>query len=153
MCLSQGVEKGSSDSCFSVAISRIRPTSGQFPYSARLARLQNVLFNIMYPFICAELSDCQSGFRKKDSTSLQLIRLVQQWSEAVDKGSYVGVIVFDLKKAFDKVWHAGLLAKLENLGVCGNALSWIQSYLAGRSQCTTVAGVTSEFADLHAGVP
>ena len=51
------------------------------------------------------------------------------------------------------MWHAGVLAKLENLGVRGNALFWIQSYLVGRSQCTTVAGVTSEFADLHAGVP
>ena len=78
---------------------------------------ERVVFDIMYPFISAELSDCQPGFRKKDSTSLQLIRLVQQWSEAVDKGSYVGVIFFDLKKAFVKVWHAGLLAKLENLGV------------------------------------
>ena len=47
-------------------------------------------------------------------------------------------------------WSAG---EIGELGSTCNALSWIQSYLAGRSQCTTVAGVTSEFADLHAGVP
>ena len=58
-----------------------------------------------------QLSDHQSGFRKKDGTSFQLLQLVQQWSEAVDDGYYVGVIFFDLKKAFDKVWHDGLLAK------------------------------------------
>ena len=70
---------------------------------------ERVLFNAVYPFISAQLSDCQSGFRKKDSTPLQLFRLVQQWSEAVDKGCYVGVIFFDLQKALDKVWHAGVL--------------------------------------------
>ena len=86
------------------------------------------------------LSDRQSGFRKKDGTSLQLIRLVQQWSEAVDDCCYVWVIFFDLKKAFDKVWHDGLLAKLEMLGLRGVAFSWFRNYLAGRSQCTDVAG-------------
>ena len=114
---------------------------------------QRVVFDAVYPFISAQLSDCQSGFRNKDSTSLQLFRLVQQWSEAVDKGCYVGVIFFDLQKAFDKVWHAGLLAKLELLGIRGDALSWFESYPSGRSQCTDVAGVKSQFADLHAGVP
>ena len=114
---------------------------------------ERIVFDIVYPFISPQLSDRQSGFRKKDGTSLQLIRLVQQWSEAVDDGCYVGVIFFDLKKAFDKVWHDGLLAKLEMLGVRGVALSWFRNYLAGRSQCTDVAGKTSEFTDLHAGVP
>ena len=107
----------------------------------------------VYAFISTEIFDCQSGFRQKDSTSLQLLRLVQQWSEAVDQGYYVGVIFFDLQKAFERVWHGGLLVKLEVMGVRGDALSWFHSYLSGRSQCRKVAGVTSEFADLHAGVP
>ena len=108
------------------------------------------MFDTVYPFISAE---CQSGFRKNSSTSLQLLRLVQQWSEAVDQGCYVGVIFLDLQKALDRVWHGCLLAKLEVMGVRGDALSWFHSYLSGRSQCTEVAGVTSEFADLHAGDP
>ena len=122
-----------------------------FRCSAPLARSPNVLCLMQYT--PSSLLSCQFGFRKKDSTSLQLFRLLQQCSEAVDKGCYVGVIFFDLQKAFDKVWHAGLLAKLELLGIRGDALSWFESYLSGRSQCTDVAGVTSQFADLHAGVP
>ena len=114
---------------------------------------ERIVFDIVYPFLSPQLSDHQSGFRKKDGTSFQLLRLVQQWSEAVDDGYYVGVIFFDLKKAFDKVWHDGPLAKLEALGVRGVALSWFRNYLADRLQCTDVSGQTSAFADLHAGVP
>ena len=111
------------------------------------------MLDTVYPFISAEISDCQSGFRKNDSPSLQLLHLV-----AVVRGSrprvlYVGVIFFDLQKAFERVWHGGLLVKLEVMGVRGNALSWFHRYISGHSQGTEVAGVTSEFVDLHAGVP
>ena len=46
------------------------------------------------------LSDNQSGFRKGDSTSHQLFRLVQTWSDALDSRKLVGVVFFDLAKAF-----------------------------------------------------
>ena len=57
---------------------------------------ERVVFNKLYRFIFPFLTDQQSGFRKKDGTSLQLIRLVQQWSEALDKGQHVGAVFFDL---------------------------------------------------------
>ena len=56
----------------------------------------------------------------------------------------------DISKACNKVWHAGLLQKLDNMGI---DRTWFESYLSGRSQCTRVDGVMSTFADLHAGVP
>ena len=62
----------------------------------------------LQPFLSCQ----QSGFRHKDSTELQLLRLVQEWSSALDSGEYVGVVFFDLKKAFDRVWHKGILCKL-----------------------------------------
>ena len=55
---------------------------------------ERVVFNQLYHFISPFLSDQQSGFRKKDGTSLQLVRLVQQWSEALDKSKYVGAVFF-----------------------------------------------------------
>ena len=69
---------------------------------------------------------------------MQLIRLVQAWSFAIDSSRYVATIFFDLKKAFDRVCHRGLLAKLKAGGVSGDALSWLTNYLTGRKQCVSV---------------
>ena len=114
---------------------------------------ERVVFNALYNFISPYLSDQQSGFRKKDNTSFQLTRLVQQWSEALDNSQYVGAVFFDLRKAFDRVWHKGLLVKLHAAGVEGPALSWFASYLSGRSQRTKVADAVSTSSNLSAGVP
>ena len=99
------------------------------------------------------LSSRQSGFRRKYGTELQLLRLVQEWSSALDSGKYVGVVFFDIKKAFDRVWHDGLLCKLQSLGVSGSALQWFHSFLSNRRQRVIVGNSTSEFQPLHAGVP
>ena len=114
---------------------------------------ERVVFNQLYHFISPFLSDQQSDFRKKDGTSLQLVRLVQQWSEALDKSKYVGAVFFDLRKAFDRVWHKGLLVKLEAAGVQGSALSWFSSYFSNRRQRTRVADGVSSPSTLMAGVP
>ena len=66
---------------------------------------------------------------------------------------YVGAVYFDLRKASDRVWHRGLLAKLQRSGVSGEALKWFQSFLVGRRQAVTVDGSVSDFASLHPGVP
>ena len=114
---------------------------------------ERLVFNELYPFLSGLLSDRQSGFRKRDGTSMQLIRLVQTWSAAVDSSNYVATVFFDLKKAFDRVWHRGLLAKLAAAGVSGGALQWITNYLSGRKQRVSVGRDLSAAADLHAGVP
>ena len=78
---------------------------------------------------------------------------MQQWSEALDRSEYVGVVYFDLKKAFDRVWHRGLQAKLRSAGITDQAYGWFSSFLLGRQQATVVDGAMSEFSALHAGVP
>ena len=60
---------------------------------------------------------------------------------------------FDLRKAVDKVWHKGLLVKLEAAGVKGPALSWFSSYLSRRCQRTRVDNAISTPSTLSAGVP
>ena len=114
---------------------------------------ERIVYNKLYHFLSPYLSAQQSGFRKHDSTSLQLLRLVQQWSEALDDSQYVGIVFFDLRKAFDRVWHKGLLAKLHAAGVHGPALEWFKSYLCGRQQRTRVAHAVSAVSPLGAGVP
>ncbi|KAI8499803.1 hypothetical protein Bbelb_228540 [Branchiostoma belcheri] len=99
------------------------------------------------------LTKHQSGFRAYDNTTLQLVRLVDEWTKAMDKGEVVGCVFLDLRKAFDKVWHHGLLAKLAGYGIRGSLLEWFCSYLTDRRQRVVVNGATSDWKTPLAGVP
>ena len=58
-----------------------------------------------------------------------------------------------MSKAFDKVWHEGLLFKLKQNGVSGKMLSLFTNYLSNRQQRVVLNGQTSEWAPIHSGVP
>jgi hypothetical protein len=49
-------------------------------------------------------------------------------SKALDEGKEIRVIFFDISKAFDRVWHRGLLFKLKKMGIVGNLLLWFKDY-------------------------
>ena len=68
-------------------------------------RLYNFLLEIGY------LYKLQSGFRPGDSTVNQLLYFVHQIYCAFEAGKEVRMVFLDISKAFDKVWHAGLLKK------------------------------------------
>ena len=70
-----------------------------------------------------------------------------------DARHIVSACVFDLSKAFDGFWHAGLLAKLKHLGVHGIALTWLTSYLTRRRQRVKVCSAFSSWKSIPAGVP
>ena len=50
-------------------------------------------------------------------------------------------IFLDLSKAFDRVWRKGLIHKLKNIGIDGNLLSLIESFLHNRHQRVVLIGV------------
>ncbi|MES9994044.1 MAG: reverse transcriptase family protein [Candidatus Thiodiazotropha sp.] len=99
------------------------------------------------------LSSLQSGFLPGDSTVNQLTYLYNTFSEALDCGKEVRAVFCDISKAFDRVWHAGLLHKLEAAGVTGEVLNWFKNYLSDRKQRVILPGVTSDWASIRAGVP
>ena len=55
----------------------------------------------------------QHGFCPGHSCETHLIRVLDDWTSALELGHQVDVIYLDLQKAFDKVPHARLLSKLE----------------------------------------
>ena len=59
----------------------------------------------------------------------------------------------DISAAFDKVWHQGLLAKLDQIGINGKLFDLFTSYLINRKQCVVIEGVKSNLANINAGVP
>ena len=63
------------------------------------------------------------------------------------------MVFLDLSKAFDRVWHKGLLFKLKQLGISGPLLSWIDNYLSNRHQRVVIDGQCSDWIKIEAGVP
>ena len=59
----------------------------------------------------------------------------------------------DLSKAFDRVWHEGLIFKLQTYGITGDILQWFKSYLCSRSQRVLYKDLLSSKLNVFAGVP
>ena len=95
----------------------------------------------------------QSGFTPGDSAINQLLYITNEFGKALDEGKEIRVIFCDISKAFDRVWHKGLLRKLKSVGIRGHLLGWIESYLSNRRQRVVINGCTSEWQNIYAGVP
>ena len=74
----------------------------------------------------------QSGFRNRRGTADNLIFLTQKISESFNRSNKVCGIFFDISKAFDKVWHLGLIYKLINLGVPKYIIKFVIDFLNNR---------------------
>ena len=59
----------------------------------------------------------------------------------------------DVSKAFDRVWHRGLLFKLQKCGITGPLLVWITHYIKDRFQRVVINGQFSSWKLIQAGVP
>ena len=59
----------------------------------------------------------------------------------------------DIFKAFDKIWHAGLLHKLKSYGVSGQIFGFISSFLSNRWLQVVLDGKSSQEYPINAGVP
>ena len=116
---------------------------------------ERLVFKHVYNFFLDTnfLSPFQSGFIPGDSTVNQLTYIYNAFCKALDEGKEVRAVFFDISKAFDRVWHKGLLAKLKGAGITGSLLNWFSDYLSDRKQRVIIPGVQSNWADVKAGVP
>ena len=99
------------------------------------------------------LDDAQHGFRKLRSCVSQLIITIDDFANCLLKHLQIDAILLDFSKAFDKVDHEILLAKLEHLGIRNSLLEWSRSFLIGRSQRVVVEGMESDPTRVRSGVP
>lgn len=116
---------------------------------------EKILFNHIYTFLKQNklLNRNQSGFTPGDGTINQLINICNKIYSQFDKSDEVLAVFLDLSKAFDKVWHKGLIYKLKKIGITGNLLKWLISYLSNRKQQVVINGAKSDILDLKSGVP
>ena len=119
--------------------------------------LERIIFNSIYKYLDDNnlLSSNQSGFRMFDSCTNQLLSITHNIYSAFDCNPSLETrsIFLDISKAFDKVWHEGLIYKCRVMGIDGNLLSLITSFLSNRFQRTTLNGQCSDWRPVLAGVP
>ena len=98
-------------------------------------------------------SDYQYGFIKGRSATLQLLKILDDWTSALDSGKQVEIIYTDFAKAFDKVPHQRLLIKLKNYGLDNNLISWIENFLCFRTQRVRINNSYSSPSPVKSGIP
>ena len=116
---------------------------------------EKVIFKYVYNHLNDNfiISSYQSGFLPGKSTTTQLLEVYHHFCKAVDDGKELRVVFLDISKAFDRVWHAGLIYKLHQSGISSNLLNWFKNYLSDRQQRVVIHGQSSEWSSIKAGVP
>ena len=118
---------------------------------------EKILFNNLYPYLINNklISENQSGFKKNDSTINQLLYICHEIFSSFNCNppSEARSIFLDISKAFDKVWHAGLVFKMKRNGIQGKLLRLLSDFLDDRQQRALLNGKSSEWLHVEAGVP
>ena len=131
-----------------------RPIS-QLPILGKI--LEKLIYDSLYSHLESHelLNPTQSSFGPGDSTVNQLLSITHAIFKAFDCNPPLDVrsVYLDISKAFDRVWHDGLIYKLKRCGVSGQLLFLIQSFLKDRKQRTVLNGQSSNWGDISAGVP
>ena len=106
--------------------------------------LEHVIFNSLFNYFIENnlLSPHQSGFIPGDSCVQQLISITHEIYNAFDCNPSLEVrgVFLDISKAFDKVWHDGLIYKLKHNNITGDLLWLIESLLSDRYQRVVLNG-------------
>ena len=135
----------------------------QLPENYRPISLTSVVCKLMERIIRNEIvSHMESnnlfaeehyGFIAGRSCTTQLLEFMEEITEALDRGDDVDVIYLDFAKAFDKIPHQRLLAKLHGYGIQGKTHEWISDFLSSRQQRVVVNGVYSDWVPVTSGIP
>lgn len=133
-------------------ISNYRPIS-LLPICGKL--FEKILFDAIYKHLSDNelISPNQSGFRPGDSTINQLLAITHEIYTGFEDRMETRAVFLDISKAFDRVWHDGLLLKLKSNGIHGPLYSLIQNFLADRYQRVVLNGKMSSWERIEAGVP
>ena len=98
-------------------------------------------------------SDFQYGFRSCRSTADLLTVVSDRIARAFSNSEATRAVARDISKAFDRVWHAGLLYKLKSYGISGQIFGLISSFLSNRWLQVVLDEKSSQEYSVNAGVP
>ena len=102
---------------------------------------------------CALFSDFQYDFRSSRPTADLLTVVSDRIARAFNRSGATRAVALDISKAFDRVWHAGLLHKLKSYGISGQIFGHISSFLSNRRLRLVLDGKSSQEYPINAVVP
>ena len=114
---------------------------------------EKFLLEKLKPFINTFLSKFIAACRENYSSSHVLIRLIENWKQALDENFVVETVLVDLSKAFDCIPHDLLIAKLYAYGFSEKSAVFLYSYLKRRKQNVKIDDIPSTFQSLISSVP
>ena len=118
---------------------------------------EKLIFDTIYEYLCENqlLTPNQSGFRPGDSTVNQLLSITHKIYSAFEEfpSRETRAVFLDISKAFDKVWHDGLLFKLKSYGISRCLFSVLEDFLDNHQQRVALNGKNSNWSPVIAGVP
>ena len=133
-------------------LSNYRPISVLPAFSKILER---IMYNRIYKYISKNniLYNKQFGFQNNTSIEHALLQMIDDMSNAFERGELTLGIFIDLSKAFDTVNHKILLEKLKLYGINGTHHDWLSSYLNNRKQFISFNNKSTLQANITCGVP
>ena len=118
---------------------------------------EKIIFDSIYKHFTNNklLTPNQSDFRPGNSTINHLLYITHKINSAFEDypSRETRAVFLDISKAFDKVYHEGLVFKLKSYGISGGLLNLIKSYLSNRKQRVVLNGKCSEWSLICTGVP
>ncbi|KAF2348443.1 Reverse transcriptase domain [Trinorchestia longiramus] len=99
------------------------------------------------------INDTKHGFREKRNYLTNLLDFFGEVNRIYDRTKAVDLLYLDFQKAFDRVPHERLMAKVEVHGIRGNYSRWIRNWLTGRTQRVVIHNQASDSALVASGVP
>ena len=84
---------------------------------------------------------------------MQLLTVMNEWTEALDDVIQIDTVYLDFCKAFDSVPHKRLIKKLEGYGIKGILLEWFKNFLNRRQQRVVINGKALDWTNVLSGIP
>lgn len=113
---------------------------------------RSILFHLQNS-LAGKIREEQFAFRQNHSTTLQLTKLIDQISANLNQGIQTAAVFLDVEKAFDCVWHDGLLHKMLKMDIPLQLIKIIESFLSNRTFSVKIEGQNSSLRVARAGVP
>ncbi|KAL4120570.1 hypothetical protein QTP88_013240 [Uroleucon formosanum] len=114
---------------------------------------EKVILSELQKHLTDKIRPEQSAFRREHSTTQQLVKFIDHICNNLNSNIHTASVFLDIEKAFDRVWHDGLIYKMSTLNIPPWIIKTISSFLSNRSFCVRIEDQLSSPRAVLAGVP